>query len=233
MRSSRQFGALARLRWVIVIGGRSINPAVFLEVVAPLIEKRDVHGTVATIQQRWSVAEVATMLDSPNADARKMSALALSLIGTDSCIDVLARQLHDGDEMVTRMAEHAMWAIWLRGGTEDAQSHLARGTQLLADKQVEKSIDCFSQAILSDPHFAEAYNQRAMAYYLLERFDESLADCLTAARIQPAHFGAWAGAGHSHACLGNIPAALDCYKQAKVIHPRMDCLDDLIAELGE
>jgi tetratricopeptide (TPR) repeat protein len=216
-----------------VIGGNAINPSVFLEVVAPLIEKRDVHGTVSSIRERWSVAQVAAMLDSPNADARKMSALALSLIGTDHCVEQLARQLHDPDDMVVRMAEHALWAIWLRGGNEEGVAQMARGTRALAEKDVEGAVGFFSAAIAADPHFAEAYNQRAMGLYLLERFEESLADCMAAVRLQPVHFGAWAGAGHCHACLGDLRAAVECYKRAKQVHPQMECLDDLIAELSE
>lgn len=210
-----------------------IDPVEFVNTVTPLIERRDVCQLVALIKRRWTLAQVLGLLQCGHVDARKVASLVLSLVGTEHCLDELARQLKDPDPMLNQMAEHAMWAIWFRCGNECANSHIARGAQYLAKKELDNAVAEFSLAIAADPDFAEAYNQRAMAYYLLERFPQSLADCRAAVALMPMHFGAWAGMGHCHACLGNTADAIDCYNRARQINPHLECLDDLIEELSE
>lgn len=205
----------------------------FVRFVSPLVERRDVHGLIALVQRHWSVEHLTQLLSGPCDDARKLSALVLSLIGDDTSLHELAHQLHHTDPVVCQMAEHAMWSIWLRSGNECANSHIARGTTLLEKQDVESAIKQFSLAIAADPKFAEAFNQRAMAYYLLERVEESMADCKTAVSLAPLHFGAWAGLGHCYASLGDIPAARHAYGRAKQINPHLECVDELLHELQD
>lgn len=200
--------------------------------MAPLLERRDVHALVSQVRQRWTHAQVASLLERGPCDARKVAALTLSLVGTPNCVRPLSKHLHDADPMVRQMAEHAMWSIWLRGGTtEEANAHLARGTQKLEHKDLDGAADEFTRAVVADPDFAEAYNQRAMVRYLQERFDESLSDCMKTVEREPLHFGAWAGAGHCHACLGQIDQAVECYRRAKEIHPGLACVDEIIRSI--
>jgi tetratricopeptide (TPR) repeat protein len=201
-------------------------------VVTPLLERRDVHALVNAVKKRWSHGQIASLLQQGPCDARKVAALTLSLVGTTTCVRPLSKHLHDPDPMVRQMAEHAMWSIWLRGGSnEEANAHLARGTQRLERKDLDGATEEFSRAIGCDADFAEAYNQRAMVRYLQERFDESLADCMRTVEREPLHFGAWAGAGHCHACLGQIEQAVECYRRAKEIHPGLECVDDIIRSI--
>ena len=79
----------------------------------------------------------------------------------------------------------------------------------------------FTQAVRIDPTFAEGYNQRAIARYLSEQYEEAIADCRQAIAYMPCHFGAWAGMGHCHANLGRIVEALRCYQQAMEINPHL------------
>jgi tetratricopeptide (TPR) repeat protein len=177
------------------------------------------------------MSQVVELLDGTDCDAQKVAALALSLIGTDSCLAALARQLRHKDRMVGQMAEHAMWSIWVRMGSEEAKSHFARGSMAFSNRDLEGALCKFSKAVQADPNFAEAYNQRAMVHYLREDFENSLADCLRATQIMPLHFGAWAGAGHCEACLGRPRQAIYCYERAKRINPHLECVDALITEL--
>lgn len=202
--------------------------------MSPLLERRDVHALVCAIRKRWSHAQIASLLERGPCDARKVAALTLSLVGTPTCVRPLSKHLHDPDPMVRQMAEHAMWSIWLRGGaTECANAHLARGTQLLERKDLDGAVLEFSRAIQTDPHFAEAYNQRAMVRYLQERPEDGLRDCMKTVELEPLHFGAWAGAGHCHACLGEIEEAMTCYRRAMEIHPGLECVQDIIRSIEE
>ena len=53
----------------------------------------------------------------------------------------------------------------------------AEWAESLGTRDFPRAIEIFSQAIRVDPSFAEAYNQRAIAYYLSEDYQRSIADC--------------------------------------------------------
>ena len=210
----------------------AIDPYHFVERVTPWIEKHDAHGLIVTIHRHWTLSQVVSLLEGDHIDARKVAALSLSLIGTETCLESLCKQLRDPDPVVRQMAEHSMWCIWFRNGrSEEANSALARGAQAFARKDVDGAIELFSRAIELDAGFAEAYNQRAMAHFVLESFENSAVDCEKAVSLMPMHFGAWAGLGHCLMNLGRLKEALRCYQQAMSINPHLECVGELIGEL--
>jgi Flp pilus assembly protein TadD len=59
----------------------------------------------------------------------------------------------------------------------DAQFLSTFGTVLAMEGKLEESITVLTKALAINPKFAEAYNQRALAEYLLERYEDSIKDC--------------------------------------------------------
>lgn len=205
----------------------------FIERLQPALKKQDWDSLIHTLRQNWSSDQILSLLDCDQCDARKIAALAMGLVGESACLPALSRKLHDSDPMVVQMAEHAMWQIWFRGGTKDANCALARGAEALNLQQMDKALQQLNRAIAASPDFAEAYNQRAIAHYLGERYEESIADCQRAIQLMPLHFGAYAGMGHSHLALSDLPKALDAYEKALQINPNLDCIRELVHELRE
>ena len=205
--------------------------AAFVSDVEPLLERNDLQGLFDCLSRRYGQRRICQFLACEDADARKVAALCLSLVGTAEAIRELAEHLRDADPMVNQMAEHALWSIWFRGGTPEANAHLLRGSEALNDRQIERAHEHFTAALTICPDFPEAYNQRAIGHYLCERFDESIADGRMAVRLMPCHFGAWAGKGHCYAQRGEREAALRCYHRAVLINPHLDCVIEMIREL--
>lgn len=207
------------------------DPRRFVHDVEPLLAAQDTAGLIRLLGSCYSVQEICSHLNSPCDDARKVAALALALIGEDQAVPTLAEHLRDADPMVNQMAEHALWSIWFRGGTPEANARLLRGSEAMNDREIDRAAEHFSAAIALCPSFAEAYNQRAMAYFLLEKFEESLRDSRRAVELMPCHFGAWAGMGHCHAHRGELEAALSCYRRALSINPHLQCIAEMVAAL--
>jgi tetratricopeptide (TPR) repeat protein len=134
--------------------------------------------------------------------------------------------------MVNQMAEHAMWAIWFRCGSPEANQLLQRGSDLMSRREFEQAIEHFDHAIQVSPKFAEAYNQRAIAWFLKEEFSRSIADCERAVKLMPDHFGAWAGMGHCHAHEGRVCEAVRAYKRALAINPHLAGVKETLQEIG-
>ncbi len=211
----------------------SINSAKFVKIVQPLLERQDLEGLVATLKKNWTKDQICGLLHDSNGDVKKVAALAIGFVGCKRCLSDLADLLKDPDPVMNEMAEHAMWSIWFRGSTPDANNQLARGAQALNQRELEQAIHHFNKALAIDPEFPEAFNQRAIAHYLAERYEHSILDCRRAIERNPFHFGAWAGMGHSHAHLNCFIQAIDCYERALDINPRLDGVQSTLDELRE
>ena len=209
----------------------TIDPENFVRAVEPILERRDLAGLLEFIKQRWTSEQIVSLLKCKCCDARKVAALCLSLVGCPACLKDLGKQLKDPDPVTNQMAEQAMWSIWFRGGTPEANHQLHRGVLALNRREVEHAISHFDRAIRYCPEFAEAYNQRALAEFLLERFEPAIEHYAQAVRLMPLHFGAWAGLGHCHAHLGQFDAALEAYEKALEINPHMCEIRDTVEQL--
>lgn len=209
----------------------AIHPDQFVAAVKPLLERQDLKGLLAVIKERWTADQIVSLLKRGHCDARKVAALALGLVGGRCCLEPLTEQLKDADPIVHEMAEHALWSIWFRAGSDSANCHLAKGAKAMEAGDYRQAIEHFSRSIALDPTFAEAYNQRALAHYLLEDFEDSIADCRKTVELMPCHFGAWAGLGHCYAHEGRLAEALDAYRHALSINPHIECIDEACAEL--
>lgn len=208
-----------------------INPDEFIARVKPALETQDWDELSSTITAHWTAHEVVSLLYCEHADARKIAALAVGLIGDSDTLEELAAMLHDADRMVVEMAEHAMWQIWFRGGSAAANAQLARGAEALNRHDIDHAMSHLDAALRLSPQFVEAYNQRAIAHYLAERYDESIQDCKRVVNMMPLHFGAWAGLGHSRLALGEVDPALAAYQRALKINPHLECIAELVQEL--
>jgi tetratricopeptide (TPR) repeat protein len=209
----------------------AIDPARFIEAVQPMLAGKDLQGLRAFLKSQYSTDQLSSLLTGPHDDARKVAALALSLVGGKCCIKDLSRQLQHSDPTVNQMAEHALWSIWFRSGEPDANKELCRGAKAISRREFDTAIAHCTRAIEIDPTFAEAYNQRAIAYYLIERYDESIADCQRSVERMPCHFGAWAGMGHCQAHLGRLAEARESYERAVEINPHLEGVRQLLTEL--
>jgi len=209
-----------------------VDPIQFVGVVKPLLEAQDLTGLLCTLKKHWTADQIVSLLSCNHCDARKVAALSLGLVGGRCCVPPLAERLKDRDKMVNQMAEHALWSIWFRcGNSAEANHQLCRGTKALNRRDYEHAISHFTRAIELDGGFAEAYNQRAIGEYLLERYEDSLADCQAAAERMPCHFGALAGMGHCHAHLGRLQEAVESYERALEVNPHMEGIREVIGEL--
>jgi tetratricopeptide (TPR) repeat protein len=209
-----------------------IDPNQFVQLVEPLLARQDLSGLLSLLKSHWQSDQIRCLLRGNHIDAKKVALLALALVGPTCCLEELSVQLRDKDPLIRQLAEHAMWAIWFRGGkTPEANELVCRGAQALSDRDLPGAIKLFNQAIYCDPDFPEAYNQRAIAHYLAEDYPKSVADCGRTIRRMPCHFGAWSGMGHCHAHLNEIPQAVECYEKALTIYPHLDCVREAVLEL--
>jgi tetratricopeptide (TPR) repeat protein len=180
------------------------------------------------VTARYTEGTLLRLLSNPENATRRAALLALQLTGTMESNAAVAAQLHDEDAELARLAAEALWAIWFRGDNPANSEELKRLT-VLGDRK--KALAGLDRLIKQAPHFAEAYNQRAIALFQLEQFERSLSDCERTLQLNAYHFGAQAGMGRCLLRLHKYKAALKAFRNALRINPHLDGIAETIRTL--
>jgi len=209
-----------------------VNVDELLSTVKPMLAST-ADELASRVRARWSVGQLCPLLQHDDVDVRKVTCVVLGLIGTRGEVGCVAGALRDEDSAVAELAEHAIWSIWFRAGTPEALTEFQRGLGALEREDAEGAVARFKAARRIDPGFAEAYNQSAIAHFMMERWADAAADCRRTVALMPQHFGALAGLGHCHAQLGELDKAANCYRRALSIHPRLEGIRRMLERIEE
>ncbi len=161
-------------------------------------------------------------LSSAQADARRDAVMWMATQGTMEDLGVLAEALRDEDAGVRASAEGALMQLWSRSGDQQVDALLKAGLKQMAEGLMGQAVDTFSRIVEIKPDFAEGWNKRATAYYLMGSYELSLKDCDEVMRRNPFHFGALAGYGLIYVRLGKLDEALDYFERALDVNPNLD-----------
>ena len=92
----------------------------------------------------------------------------------------------------------------------------------------DKALAGLDQLVGKAPHFAEAYNQRAILFFRLKQYDRSIADCEKALQLNTHHFGALAGMAQCYVQLRKPKAALKAFRTALNLNPNLEGVAETI-----
>ena len=147
-------------------------------------------------------------------------------------LNKLFNDLKIGNNDLSFKIEQKIWNIWSTHPTNQKLTKmLAKGSDLVNNKKFEDAIEIFSQVIKSDPSWAEAWNKRATALYLIGEFQKSQNDINKVLELEKRHFGALAGQGLVNIELKNYEKAILSYQKAKEIYPTMKSPEIMIKQL--
>lgn len=171
------------------------------------------------------IAQTATPPAAPEASAR------------DQRLDTLFARLKttkDEAEGDTIVAE--IWQVWMQSG--DAALDEAMERAVLAMGRVPGlALPILDDIVARAPQWAEAWNKRATALFLLGEYDRSLADIDRVLALEPRHFGALAGIGFIRMSQGESRQALRALRRALAVNPflkeRHGIIPALEKETGE
>jgi len=182
-------------------------------------------GYAAEIENREQALQA---LKSPDAQARRAGAAGLAKYGEMADADILLEELYDGDPQVREVSEAAVWQVWMRSGDDRVDSLLKSGIRRMNDGQMAPAVEDFTRVIELRPDFAEGWNKRATAYYLMGDYDQSLKDCDEVVKRNPHHFGALSGYGLIYVQRGELERALEYFERALDVNPNMPGVEQSI-----
>lgn len=172
-------------------------------------------------------------LQEGSSDERRQAAEALGDVGDAAAVPSLIDALKDDNEAVQFLAERSLWAIWSRYGDPKIDALLQEGIHLMQSDRLDEAIAKFDEVIRGAPEFAEGYNRRATAYYLMGQYERSIADCEETLRRNPLHFGALSGLGYNYIQLGKPEKAVRFFERALAINPNKPKVRSVLNELKQ
>jgi tetratricopeptide (TPR) repeat protein len=152
----------------------------------------------------------------------------------DNQLDRLFNELKINNLALVYGTEQKIWEIWSTHPTDEKLTlELLKGSNLMQGDTISESIKIFSKLIELDPNWAEAWNKRATALYLIGDYEGSQKDIDKVLEIEDRHFGALAGQGLVNIKLENYEKAIESYKRAQEIYPAMQSPKIMIEQIEQ
>jgi tetratricopeptide (TPR) repeat protein len=145
--------------------------------------------------------------------------------------DLFARLAAAKDEGEAKGVANLIERRWSRSGSDTADLLLTRASDAIQAKEHALAVELLDRVIALQPGWAEAWNRRATAFFLLDDTASAMADLRQVLAKEPRHFGAWAGLGHIYMAAGDKARALEAYRKALALHPHIESLRPLVEKL--
>ena len=108
----------------------------------------------------------------------------------DNQLNRLFNELKINNLALVYGTEQKIWEIWSTHPTdENLTQELLKGSNLMQGDTISESIKIFSKLIKLDPNWAEAWNKRATALYLIGDYEGSQKDIDKVLELEDRHFG--------------------------------------------
>jgi tetratricopeptide (TPR) repeat protein len=137
------------------------------------------------------------------------------------------------DDDTAKAIELRIWATWMVSKSDTANLLMKRVREAIEGKDRALAIKLLDAIIKIKPSYVEAWNQRATIEYQERRYGRAIADISQVLKREPRHFGALSGLGMIYQDIGDDAEALEAYRRALKVYPRLKRLPDLIKKLSE
>ena len=137
------------------------------------------------------------------------------------------------DDTVAKAIEERIWALWVVSRSDTANLLMSRVKTAIEAQDTDLAFELLGSIVKIKPDYIEAWNRRATLYYMKKDYGHSLADIREVLRREPRHFGALSGLGLIMQDIGDDKQALEVYRRALAVHPRLQRIPDVVKTLQE
>jgi tetratricopeptide (TPR) repeat protein len=145
-------------------------------------------------------------------------------------LDTLFARLHQPG-IASQPVEAQIWALWGASDSPTAEVLLAQAQRAINDGAPAEALSILNTVIAAYPDFAEAWNKRATLYFMMKRYDQSLADIDKVLDLEPRHFGALSGKGMILERQKKYAQARAAFEEALAVNPNLEQVKDALKEL--
>jgi len=211
--------------------GKPETGSLLVDYYATFLRDHNIDEFRQQVSSRYNEGTLGRLVESGSQEARRAAVLALGLFGTFQSNAVVARGLRDSDPTVRELADNALWAIWFRADTPENNATLEKVRLLIRHERLDEAIKLADQLVGRAPTFAEAYNQRAIAHFLLKQYEASAEDCRRVLQHNPYHFGALGGLAQCQLQLDQRREAIKTLRRALRLQPYSKGLREFVSSL--
>lgn len=137
------------------------------------------------------------------------------------------------DDASAKAVEDRIWAVWSGAGNETTNLLMSRAKKAADEQAYDLAVRLLSSVIEIKPDFTEAWNRRATVYFLQKDYTNSMADIGKVLSREPRHFGALSGLGLIMQEVGDEKHALEAYRKALDVYPRLKGMEEKVKTLAE
>jgi len=120
---------------------------------------------------------------------------------------------------------------WARSGSSTADLLMTRAQTAMKEKRLELAIELLDRVISLEPDWAEGWNQRANALFLVGDPIRSMLDIGETLKREPRHYGAMMGLGTILRQQGDDKRAMVAYRRALEIYPQLEPVKNAVDSL--
>ncbi len=137
------------------------------------------------------------------------------------------------DNETAKAIEQRIWALWMHSRSDTANLLMTRVQKAIEDKDLDLAIKLLDGIVKIKPDYIEAWNRRATIYYMRKDYGRSMADIREVLKREPRHFGALTGLGLILQDIGDDKQALEAYRRALAVYPRIERVPDIVKTLRD
>jgi tetratricopeptide (TPR) repeat protein len=137
------------------------------------------------------------------------------------------------DDDTAKAIEQRIWALWFVSKSDTANLLMTRVRTAVEAKDLDLALKLLNSLIKIRPDYVEAWNRRATIYFMKNEYGKSIADIREVLRREPRHFGALSGLGLILQEIGDDKHALEVFRRAVDVYPRIEKIPDLVKTLRE
>jgi tetratricopeptide (TPR) repeat protein len=137
------------------------------------------------------------------------------------------------DDATAKAIEERIWTVWAASRSDTTNLLMTRVKTAVDAKDLDLAVKLLDSIVKIKPDYVEGWNRRATIFYMRKDYGRALNDIREVLKREPRHFGALAGFGLILQDIGDDRQALEVYRRALAVYPRMERIPDLVKTLQE
>jgi tetratricopeptide (TPR) repeat protein len=137
------------------------------------------------------------------------------------------------DDETAKAIEERIWAQWTASHSDTTNELMTRVKTAIEQHDTDLALKLLDAIVKIKPDYVEGWNRRATLYYMKKDYGHSLADIREVLKREPRHFGALSGLGLILQDIGDDMGALEVYRRALAVYPRLQKIPELVKTLQE
>jgi tetratricopeptide (TPR) repeat protein len=208
-----------------------LREPVLLDAYRRYLGSQDTVGFVQAVSKWYTPSSLERLATNADRETRRAAMFALGFKGDYQVNQTVGRALQDEDPGVRQLAEIACRCVWNRVGDATQRRQLADIVRLNAARRYRDAVEQASALLKIAPGFAEAWYQRATAWFQLGDFPQAISDWYQALEYNPYQFVAATAIGNAYLQLHNPVSALEAFRRALRLNPNLERVQAQVAAL--